>query len=216
MAISFPLAVADLADILPVGFVSFELGEQQELSGLGGGELLAADLGPRLWQAQVRTPQLSHDAVRRLKARFLSLDGALNAFELYDTRGKFPQGDPGGTILGASTPSIDTLDANNKAMKVDGLPAGYALRYGDFISFLYASGAKRALHMIVEDATADGSGLTPLFEVRPHIRPGATTSTAVLLVKATGRFKLMPGTLATQSVDLTTSQLSFTARQTLA
>ena len=49
--------------------------------------------------------------------------------------------------------------SDNKSLKLGGLPAGYSLRRGDMLHFDYGSSpTRRALHRIVEDATANGPG----------------------------------------------------------
>ena len=45
------------------------------------------------------------------------------------------------------------------------------------------SPTRRALHRIVEDATANGAGITGFFEVRPFLKAGTTTGLAVTLVR---------------------------------
>ena len=65
------------------------------------------------------------------------------------------------------------------------------------LSFTYGSGPTRyALHRIVSDTVvANGSGVTPLFEVVPHIRPGAATSTAVELIRPYCKAIIIPGSV---------------------
>lgn len=214
MAITFPAPTTYIADLLRVPKRTFTLAQQQEFSGLGSGQILAAELAPALWTADIETKPMPRPLANQLQARLDTLDGTLNAFYLYDPWKCAPSADPGGTILGSSTPSIHTLDANNKAMRVMGLPAAYVLTEGDYIAFDYASGTKRAFHRIVETATADGSGLTPLFEVRPHIRSGATTSTAVTMIKPAALMVMMPGSLNI-SAQAGLTVFSFTAIQRL-
>jgi len=48
MALSFPLSLANFFDLLNVRSAPFMLTDQQEYSGLGSGEGLPHDLGPRL------------------------------------------------------------------------------------------------------------------------------------------------------------------------
>jgi hypothetical protein len=47
----------------------------------------------------------------------------------------------------------------------------------------------------MEPATADGTGLTPQFEVRPHIRVGAAVDAAVLVKRAAAIMMIQPGSL---------------------
>lgn len=194
------------------------LHDQQEYSGLGSGETLIADLGPRLWKADVAFSTMSDDDAAALQADIETLDGGINEFYLYDPRKKFPRADPNGAILGSSNVQIAALGGNNKSLSVSGLPAGYVLSKGDLFHFDYGtSPVRRALHRIVEDVVANGVGLTPSFEVRPHFRTGVQTGLAVKLVKPAAKMKLVPGSFdpGMGSVGLGTSGIAFQAMQTL-
>jgi hypothetical protein len=216
MAITFPLSTATLADKLPIEAVEWKMLDQQELSGLGSGEILAADLAPRLWEGDVSTGPIYNDDAAELQGLFETLDGSINAFFLYDPRKPYPRFDPTGSILGVAAPVIASLGANNKSMTVSALPAAYVLSAGDYLAFDYGTNpTRRAYHRIVETATANGSGVTPLFEVRPHIRPGATVSTPIILKKPSAKVVLVPGSFGSASAGALHSRLSFRVRQTL-
>ncbi|PYE89574.1 hypothetical protein [Phyllobacterium leguminum] len=216
MAIIFPLSIAALADKLPIESVDWKLMEQQELSGLGSGEVLAADLGPRLWEAQAQLGQTYNDDAAELQALFETLDGAINPFYLYDPRKPFPRSDPTGAILGATKPKISSIGSNMKSMSLEALPDGYVLSVGDYLAFDYGTNpVRRALHRICEAATANSSGVTPVFEVRPHVRPGATVGTEVMLKKPSAKVILIPKSFSAPSAGALTSTISFQVRQTL-
>lgn len=197
MAVTFPAPITYIADLLRVPSRSFTLMTQQEVSGLGSGQILVADLAPALWVADIETKPMRRPEAHELLARLDTLDGALNSFYLYDPWKCAPTSDPRGELLGSSAVKIYALDINNKEMRLYGLPAGYVLTAGDYLAFDYGSNPiRRALHRIVNTVTADGSGITPAFEVRPHIRPGAATDIAVALVKAAAKMFLEPGSLS--------------------
>jgi tRNA pseudouridine(38-40) synthase len=97
--------------------------------------------------------------------------------------------------------------------KLGGLPAGYTLRRGDMLHFDYGSGpTRRALHRIVEDATANGSGSTPFFEVRPYLKTGTATGAVVTLIKPAAKMMLEPGSFDPGTeARVHTAGMSFTA-----
>ena len=216
MALAFPLSLADFWDGLNVRNGRPVLVDQQEYSGLGTGEGLAADLGPRLWQMTVQSAPQSMDDVIALRAKLDALDGAINTLYATDKLREYPKADPDGSILGASTPTIHTIDANRKEMRITGLPAGYVLTAGDMLSVDYGTPSRRAWVRLVTGATASGAGLTPLFEVRPHLRPGITTTLAVTLGKSAMKCKIVPGSLTPEDNLMVTGTLALTLRQTLA
>lgn len=195
-AVTFPAPVTYIADLLRVPRRTFTLMMQQEVSGLGSGQIIAADIAPPLWVAEIETKPMSRPDANLLLARLDTLEGSLNSFYLYDPWKCAPFADPGGVKLGGSTPKIYALEANNKEMRLYGLPAGYILTAGDYLAFDYGSNpARRALHRVTSTVTADNSGITPMFEVRPHIRSGAQTDINVTLVKAAAKMIIEPGSL---------------------
>ena len=145
------------------------------------------------------------------------LRGAGRNFLAYDTRRPRPVSDPTGSILGASSPLLDTLNVNNRDLRISGLPAAYVLKQGDYLGFSYGSG-RRALHRVVPTTvTASGAGLTPLFEVVPMIRPGAVVATAVTLIKPVIKATVDPGSVNRGVTGAwVTTGASFRFSQTLA
>lgn len=214
MTITTPLSLASFADLLKFASVSFKRKENDVFSGLGTGQILAANVAPKMWMADVKLAKMYHQAARQVQALIEALDGAAGTFYLYDPLGQYPQSDPTGSILGANTVTISTLNSNNKALRLTGLPAAYVLTVGDMMAFDYASGTKRALHRIVETTTASGGGLSPEFEVRPHLRTGVTTGLTVLLKKPAGKFIMLPDSFDVGTDDnLKTTSIQFTAMQ---
>lgn len=192
MTLADPLPAADFADLIKVASVKWWLQEQQELSGLGSGQVLVADLAPRLWHGTVSLCPMYNDEAAEVQSLVESLDGSLRSFYLYAPQKTYPKADPGGTILGSAAPVIHTIGGDNKTLRIDDLPSSYVLSRGDFLAFDYGSPAKRAFHRVMETAVAS-SGLTPLMEIRPHLRPGLVTGTAIDLVKPAARVILLPG-----------------------
>ena len=68
------------------------------------------------------------------------------------------------------------------------------LKRGDLLHFDYASNpTRRALHRMVENATANASGVTGSFGIRPFVRAGTTTGLAVTLIKPAAKMIVEPG-----------------------
>jgi hypothetical protein len=217
-AITFPLSVAAFQSLLKVAAVEFSDPAQQEASGLGSGEVLRADVGPQLWRGRVTLAPAYHETAQATEALLSLLQRADASFFVHDPRRVGPIADPDGAILDDATPTIHTLAANNRELRVQGLPVGYVLSVGDMIAFEYTvlGTTRYALHRLVAGATAPGTGITPLFEVTPAIRPGAAVSAAVTLVRPACKAVMMPGTVRYGSGrPLITSGASFDFIQTL-
>lgn len=203
MAISFPRS-----DILTaVGFsppFAFDLVSRQELSRLASGVSTGKDLGPALWFAAFATEELRNDDALDFAAMLDSLDGVINTFEAWDLRRPAPRAHGDGS---AADGVLESVNANNKAVALSGLNAGQIVSRGDYLSFDY--GANRALHRVAETVTANGSGLTPEFEVRPHLRPGWALTAGVKLRAPRGIFTLMPGSVVPTQTRGTFGAVSF-------
>jgi len=218
-AMIFPLALDDFFGGLPLVVLGFDLGESTRISQTGGGEILTAEgPAPRLWRGSVSTRTHRHAVQRKLEAKARVLRQAGASFFVGDPTAAYPAADPMGSIHGSATPIIHTLDADNKRMRIGGLPSNYVLTIGDQLSFSYGSSpARYALHEVVTDqVTASSAGLTPLFEVSPFIRPGAITGLAVTLIRPVCKAVMVPGEFrAGERRPYLTTGFSFSFRQTL-
>lgn len=184
---------------------------RQETSRTAGGVTLAKDLGPALWFGDWTTMSLENDDALSFEAKLNSLDGAINTFEAGDLRRSYPKAYANGAFN--DTGLLKSVNTNNKALSFNNLPAGFVLTAGDYLAFTY--GTSRAFHQIVESATADGSGVTPEIEVRPYIRPGFTLNAAITLKEPKAVFRMLPGSISTQTDGALFTTISFKAVQAL-
>lgn len=213
MALVFPLSLAAFADKLRIASAPFVLQEQQQLSGLGTGDVIAAQLAPSRLTAQVTIAPMSHIKAREIQALIESLNGPQHSFYLYSPANCYPADDPGGVKLGSSTVTIASLGANNKSLALSGLPAGYKITAGDALSFDYGvNPVRRAYHRAAEGAVATGGGATPQFELSHPLRPGVVTGVAVTLKKPAAKMFIEPGSLSIQHAG-SLSTISFKAVQ---
>lgn len=215
MAPTFPLSLNDFADKLKISTVKWELKRWDQLSGLGTGDVLAAQLAPPRIVGTVTIAPMYHADAAQVQALVESLDGPLNSFYLFAPQLPYPQSDPDGSILASSEVKIKSVGSNNKSLALKGLPASYALTVGDMMAFDYGSNpTRRAFHRIVESATADGSGDTAEFEVRPHLRPGAAADIVVTLKKPAAKVFIVPDTFDPgTAADLFTRGMQFEVMQ---
>lgn len=208
MAVSFPRAdimtlVDYSAETEPAQLVS-----RQEMSRQASGRTIAKDFGSALWLVSYRTLPLPNDDAGAFEAALDSLDGAIQTFEGCDLRRVMPREYPTGACNDGALASVN---ANKKALALSGLAASQIVSAGDFLSFDY--GTARALHRVVETVTANGSGATAQFEVRPHIRPGYTISNAVKLKGPRGIFTLVPGSVSAAPSGALHTVISFQGMQ---
>lgn len=216
MALSSPFTTAVLADLLRMSSVRLKLIGDQQLSGLGAGKIIVADLSPKYWEFEVSLINMENALASQVQGLIEALDEGINDFYLYDPRRAYPAADWGGTRLGGATVQIASLDSNNKELTLKGLPNGYVLSPGDMFHFDFGTPTKRALHRIVNGGTVPSGGVSPTLEVRPHILPGAAVDAAVSLIKPAARCKMIPGSFDPGTARLMhTAGMAFKARQIL-
>lgn len=195
MAYSFPLSYAQFMALLPIRDITFELPPAFEISGeTEGGELITAARGERLWQGEIQLGDMTADEAAECLAMIDVVQRPGGSFLCHDISRPRPRSDPDGAILGAASPTLSSVDPNNRDIRLAGLPSGFQLRRYDYLTFTYGSNpVRRALHRVAEPATAAGSGITGAFEVSPAIRPGFAIGTSVNLVRASCKAIIVPG-----------------------
>lgn len=211
------MAIAEPYDILadwPGWQTSFEPMETADVSRQKNG-VTRTRLGPMpLWRMSVASKRLSPNALDALKAKLHRLAGLQTLILGYSLSRCFPISYPngswptGGTFNG-TTGLMHTKDANNRALRVSQLPAGFQLVEGDMIQIGAAN-----LHRVAEAATASGAGLTPLFEVYPPFWPGTAQGQAVSVRKPSCLMRIVVGSVSA-SADIATGRgtVSFDAME---
>lgn len=196
MAYPFPLTRAQFMDLLPIQQMTFDLPEAVEVNETGGGELLPADLGTRLWSGEINLGDMTADEAAEALAMLDVLRRAGGSFMVHDVSRPFPRFDLSGALITGAAPVLNAVHANAREIRLSGLPPGYQLRRYDYLAFSYGSNPTRfALHRVAAPATANASGLTGYFEVSPNIRPGWLTGAAVSLSRAACKAIIVPGSV---------------------
>jgi len=213
MVLAFPLSLANFWDKLMLAQIEIDAPEMNENSVTGGGEVLSAEIGPRLWRGAATIGAITRAEAAEIETLLMVARGAAASFFATDTRFPEPQAQPQGVL----TPAILSLPSARE-ISLSGLVAGFTLKAGDYLSFQYGSSPIRyAFHRIVTPLTvADGSGNTAAFEVTPNIRPGAVVSAAVVLSKAFFKARIDPSSFSPGARRrLITEGMSFRFTQTL-
>lgn len=183
----------NLADRFRIQSVQWRTQRWDQLSGLGSGDVLAAQLAPPRIVADIVLMPMYNAEAGQVQALIDALDGPMNSFYLWPPHRPFPQADPDGTALGASTVQIKSIGSNNKSLAFKGLPAGYVITTGDSMAWDFGSSpVRRAFHTATETVTTDGYGETAEFGVTPHLRPGTVADLTVTLKKPAAKVFIVP------------------------
>jgi len=217
MALTFPVSTAEFFDTLEVSQITFDCPEQMQVARTGGGEILPANIGPRLWTGEVSLWDQGHSAVAPVLAMISALREPGASFLAYDLTAPAPQSDPDGVALATVTPLILALPSDARMLSLKGLPSGFVLTAGDYLGFSYGTNpVRRALHRVVSGVVAGGTGQTAAFEVTPPRRPGAAINAAVSLIKASCKARIVPGSVSSGAAAAgITSGITFKFMQTL-
>lgn len=207
--------MTDLAERFRIQSVQWRTRRFEQLSGLGTGEILTAELAPPKIVADIVLMPMYNEEASQVQALIDNLDGAGNSFYLWPPHRPYPQADPDGSILGSSTVRIRSVGANNKSLALKGLPAGYVVTLGDSMAWdLGSPPARRAFHTATASVTADANGNTAEIGVTPHLRPGTVADFVVNLKKPACRVFIVPDSFQPGTAQgIVTTGMSFQVMQ---
>lgn len=217
MALTFPMPITDFFSKMPITVSKFDLGDALEHNETGGGEILSADLGNRLWRMECELVPDYHHSIDACRALLDVLRYAGRSLIAYPPYYNGPATDKKGTALAGHTVTMTAVQPNNREVRLEGLPADFVISPGDYISWQYASNPTRyALHRFATGGTSSSGGVSPLMELSSFVRAGYTLPVTVKLVKPEVKMVLVPGSVdAGMSRSLITSGVKFTLVQTL-
>jgi hypothetical protein len=245
MALTFPLPFEQLMGLIGLEEGTFTLSRSDEVSGLGNGQPLNAELASPLWRFDGTTSAIENDDAEAVMALIEVLEQPGKDFYVANPRKLAPRSDPDGIKLrrldalhtskawndaliwddampwGGAFPvpvvTIYSIEPDNRQLTLAGLPAGYVLSAGDMFAFEYGpSGQKRrGLHRLVSGATAGSNGRAGPIEVSSFIRTGAAVGDAVFLLPPAMRAKVIPGSVKPSAVGSLHQRISFSAIQKL-
>lgn len=187
MAITFPR-------VMPLtGYAAghqFELERFDHAAPEDSGRIGGITSAPPKWMAVWPLSQSMSMAMSdEWRAWVASLRGQQRMFMGVDVARRFPAAYPagfygltragGGAFDGSALSWSQSIDgAGNAVLSLTGLPAGFAMGWGDYIGWHWTAGTRRALVRTVEPGVADGSGAISLTIEPPVdmrcVPPGAT------------------------------------------
>jgi hypothetical protein len=216
MSFIFPLQLNEFTEGLRVNSQDFDLSESLRATEDGGGRMLVSEDGPRFWQGSVTIATDTHADQDRAQALAQVMRSAGASFMIGNLKRKFPKADPAGSILGAASVTLSSPVAGADTVSLAGLPSGYVLTAGDYLSFQYgAADEKTALHQVTVGGAAAPDG-TLIVGVVSRVRPGVFDGAAVTLIGAACKAIIVPGSFKAGRIGLAaTSGFSFSFRQTL-
>jgi hypothetical protein len=187
-----------LNDELEITSITIQPQRNDAIEGIGSGQILTAELATPLWSVDIITPVSPFDTGRGIRALLNDLNRPGQKFDVYDPVAQYPRADPDGSILGAATPSIDTVGTDG-TITIKGLPVGYKLTRGDFMEINY--GGRRCFFEASQSATASAGGITGAFRVFPTIPSAVPVNTPVILKQPKIQCQFVPTELGYGTAD---------------
>lgn len=184
MALTFPLPLADFWGRLPIAALALEPTDPIVTSRTRSGAVLTAQVGDMLWRGTATLAHRTEADSEFVRARLQLLRRTGGSFLVTPTQRRGPLADPRGEVLGHSAPTISRIDANRREIDLAGLPAGYVLSTGDYLSCAYGTGSnRRTFHQVQTGGCATVAGALEKIEVSPPVPSGVTASRPVVLVQ---------------------------------
>lgn len=211
--IAFPLTLADFWQQQRIASLEFRLGENMEIAETGGGEILSARTGPRLWGGKIAIPRGTDDQVDNAVALIDLLRQPGGSFLINDPRRSAPRHDPDGSIQNGATVTIQSI-TSAREMVLAGLPNGFELGRSDHLSIIYGSDPVR--YYLARIVTGGTVSTTVSVEVQPFIPAGVTTGLTVFLRDPVCKAVYIPNSFSGgERVRLRSKAVMFSWRQTL-
>lgn len=204
MSISFPIQglMSRCAE------VKWRKMERQELSRNADGKSFGRSLGPPLWSGEWVTAPMRNDVYAEFESKLNALDGIIGTFYGNDPRKAYPR--VSGSSFTETSAEIYAIGGDNKSLRIEGYPAGFIISAGDYLAFTYGSSpTNTALHQVLETVVCDGSGISPFFEVRPHLRAGVVVGDPVTMKNPMAIFTLEPDSIEPSTNGVMHSSVTF-------
>ncbi|AET73302.1 hypothetical protein EMVG_00016 [Emiliania huxleyi virus PS401] len=200
MGYSFPLSLAQFHDLLRKQAADCNLGEALDIAETGGGEILSARIGNRLWAGSYTLHRQNAVDQEPILALIDLIRSPGRSFFTGDVAHRYPRLDPDGSILGATAVTVQSVEANNRELKLQGAPDGYTVSAGDHISIIYGSSPVKYGYFRVVSGSSFNDAFTPtrtgLIEVQPFIPAGITGGETVQLVEPRMKAVYVPGSFS--------------------
>jgi hypothetical protein len=154
----------------------------EQIEGIGSGQILRAELTEPLWRVEIETPITEFQTGRRIRAVLNDMDRPQSYFRVYDPISQFAANDPNGTIL----TSVTLGSRSGNQVSFAGKPGGFAWTPGD--AFHVIQGGR---HYYFEISQA-GTGLV---RTTPTVPASIPLATPCVFIRPQIRVQFVPGEL---------------------
>lgn len=186
MTLSFPYGLDFLAQCLGGERIPLDLKRYDEMSGVADGRIWARQRAAPLWTVSYSLYSHRGAKAREINAKVRALDGMSKTLLWADPYYSGPASGVTTGLGGVTVASIRQDDGG--ALGLAGLPVGFVLSAGDYISINYGGG-RIYFGEFAEGGTAGGAGGLGPRELRPYLPFGIPVGASVELLRP--RLKMM-------------------------
>lgn len=206
MTVTYPVGIFNQYLIRTL---QFQLIYRQTYSRNGDNKITAIDRGYPVWAGSFESVPLSIDDCIDLESLLNSLQGMTQMFLARDTRREYPRAYSDGVFTDAA--SVLAVGGDGITLSLTGLPANFVISRGDYFRMLISG--RQFLLQAAEAITADGSGVTGLFQTTPNPPASLLAGQGVTFKLPQIRMRLEPGSISFQDNQNATGTVSFSGVQ---
>lgn len=177
-----------LNDVTKIESIRVVPQRNEEVEGLGTGQILRAELTDPLTTVEITTPPMTFDEGRRLRAILNDLDRVNSYFRVYDPSTPFAQNDPTGTLL----TSVTFAGKTGQRATFSGQPSGFVFMPGDAF---HAIAAGRHYYFEISEQSAVSVRTTPT------VPASLPVGTPCVFIRPQIRVQMVPGELQHGTAD---------------
>lgn len=181
MALSFPYSRDFLADCLIGERIPLVLQRYDEISGSGDGRFWSAQMARPLWTASYSLYSKSAAHAREINGKINGLDGSSKTFRWSE---RYYPGPACGVTAGLGSVTVGGIRSTDRgAVNLHGLPSGFVVTAGDYLSISYGSGKVYFGQFAETSDPVGGGGTSGQVEMRPYLPLGISVGASVSLVQ---------------------------------
>lgn len=184
-----------LNDFLEIDSVRIRPQRNEEVEGVGTGQIIRAELTDPLWRVEINTPISEFNTGRRIRAVLNDIDRPQSFFRVYDPISRFAANDPTGTLL----TSVTLASRTGNQVSFAGQPAGFVWTPGD--TFHIITGGRHYYFEISQSGTG-------LVRTTPTVPASIPISTACVFLSPQIRVQMVPGELQLGAAESSTWKMS--------
>lgn len=182
-------------DVLEIASARVMPQRNEEVEGIGTGQIIRAELTDPLWRVEITTPITEFQTGRRIRAVLNDMDRPQSYFRVYDPISQFAANDPSGTLL----TSVTLASRSGNQVSFAGQPSGFVWTPGDAFHVIHAG-----RHYYFE-ISQSGTGLVRTTPTMPASIP---LTTPCVFIRPQIRVQFVPGELNHGAADSSTWKMT--------